>query len=113
MSARLLVYTSPARGHLFPIMPTLLELRKRGHAVAVRTLASEVEKVRAQGFEAGPISAAVERREMDDWRGGSPLEALRLAVAAFIDRAKDEVEDLRAAIRETKPSALFIDVNSL
>ena len=47
MSARLLVYTSPARGHLFPIMPTLLELRKRGHAIAVRTLASEVEKVRA------------------------------------------------------------------
>ena len=33
---RYLAYTSPARGHLYPIVDTLLELRSRGHDAAVR-----------------------------------------------------------------------------
>jgi hypothetical protein len=40
--AGVLAYTSPARGHLFPLTPILDELSRRGHSVAVRTLASQV-----------------------------------------------------------------------
>lgn len=36
--ARYLTYTSPARGHLYPIVPTLLELHRRGHDVHVPEL---------------------------------------------------------------------------
>ena len=36
--SRYLAYTTPARGHLYPIVPTLVQLRRRGHEVAVRTL---------------------------------------------------------------------------
>ena len=43
LMARILAYTSPALGHLFPAMPILEELRGRGHEVALRTLASQVE----------------------------------------------------------------------
>jgi len=50
--ARYLAYTSPARGHLYPLVETLDALRGRGHDVAVRTLASEVEAMRARGFDA-------------------------------------------------------------
>jgi len=39
---KILAYTSPSKGHLYPLLPTLLELRRRGHQIAVRTLASEV-----------------------------------------------------------------------
>ena len=39
---KILTYTSPARGHLYPIMPVLDELASRGHEIAVRTLASHV-----------------------------------------------------------------------
>src|SRR5687767_6770792 len=39
LMARVLAYTSPARGHLFPLTPILDELRERGHEVALRTLA--------------------------------------------------------------------------
>ena len=31
--ARFLAYTSPATGHLFPLVPGLLELIERGHEV--------------------------------------------------------------------------------
>lgn len=41
--SRYLTYTSPARGHLYPIVPTLLALRDRGHDIHVRTLAEALD----------------------------------------------------------------------
>ena len=38
--ARVLAYTSPARGHLYPLVQILDELAARGHEIAIRTLAS-------------------------------------------------------------------------
>jgi UDP:flavonoid glycosyltransferase YjiC (YdhE family) len=43
----ILAYTSPARGHLYPLVPVLDELRSRGHDVALCTLSSEVELMRS------------------------------------------------------------------
>ena len=70
--ARFLAYTSPARGHLYPIVGTLLELRRRGHEVAVRTLASEVPRMRELGFDAAPIAAAIEAVETTTGRRAPP-----------------------------------------
>ena len=39
---RILAYTSPAAGHLFPITPILDELSRRGHQISLRTLAHRV-----------------------------------------------------------------------
>ena len=108
----ILVYTSPARGHLFPVLGSALELKTRGHTVHVRTLASEVERVRALGLSAEPIDQAIEARELDDWRAKNPLQALALAMSTFADRAKFEVDDLRNAITEAAADALVIDTNS-
>ncbi len=52
---RVLAYTSPARGHLYPLVPILDVLRGRGHEIHVRTLAAEVERLSARGFDAQPI----------------------------------------------------------
>ena len=58
--ARILAYTSPAAGHLFPLTPILDELAGRGHQIAVRTLAAQVPLMQAHGFAAAPISEQVE-----------------------------------------------------
>lgn len=110
--SKILVYTSPARGHLYPLVPTLEELRRRGHEVAVRTLASEVEKVRALGMTAAPIDPAIEAREIDDWKASSPPAALLAAGQTFVDRGAHELADLRRAIDTERPDLLFTDVNS-
>jgi UDP:flavonoid glycosyltransferase YjiC (YdhE family) len=110
--ANILVYTSPARGHLFPLVPTLQELRGRGHHVAVRTFASEVERMRVLGFAAAPIDSAIEAREIDDWKAKSPPEALQRATRTFVDRARHEIADLRRAAEEERADVLFTDVNS-
>lgn len=110
--AKFLVYTSPARGHLYPLMPTLEELRRRGHAVAVVTLASEVERLRGLGFTAHAMEPAVEAREIDDWKAKSPPAALLAASRTFIDRGQHELGDLARAIERERPDALYTDVNS-
>jgi MGT family glycosyltransferase len=109
---KIVAYTSPARGHLYPLVPTLLELQRRGHEVAVRTLASETAQLERLGLCASGMSPAVEAREMDDWRGGNPIAQLGRALAAFVDRAGHEVPDLREAIAEHRPDLLLVDVNT-
>jgi MGT family glycosyltransferase len=109
---RVLAYTTPARGHLYPIVPTLLELRRRGHSVAVRTLSSEVDRVRDMGFDAQPIDPAVEAIEHDDYLGRTPLGRQRRAVEVFMRRAPLDAADLRAAAAEEGAEALLVDLNA-
>jgi MGT family glycosyltransferase len=110
--ARYLVYTSPARGHLYPVVPTLEELLRRGHEVVVRTLASEVGLLRGLGFEAESIDPAIERKEHADWQARTPIGALRDNLNVFLERARYDGPDLKRAIEEESPDALLVDLNT-
>lgn len=110
--ASILFYTSPAKGHLFPVLGAALKLLARGHQIHIRTLASEMNLVRALGLNAEPIAQEIEKRELDDWKASSPLEAVSLAMKTFGDRAVYEVPDLQTAIRQTGASTLVVDTNS-
>jgi MGT family glycosyltransferase len=109
---RYLVYTSPARGHLYPIVPTLREIRDRGHEVVVRTLASEVELMGDLGFESAAMDPAIERREIDDWRARTPIGALQAGLRGFFERARLDGPDLLRTIEEERPDALLVDINT-
>jgi MGT family glycosyltransferase len=106
---KILAYTSPARGHLYPLVPILDELAGRGHEIAVRTLASEVELMAGRGFDAAPLAAAIEAVEHDDYRARTPPAKLRRGMATFGARSSYEVADLRAAIADLRPDALLVD----
>lgn len=111
--SRILAYTSPGRGHLFPLTPILDELRERGHSIALRTLADDVPLMRTRGFDATPISAQIEAIVHDDWRAGNhPTASLKRSVRIFTARARYELPDLQQAIEEERPDALLVDVNS-
>jgi MGT family glycosyltransferase len=106
------VYTSPARSHLYPVVPTLEELRRRGHEVVVRTLSSEVGLLRELGFEAESIDPAIERKEHADWQARTPIGALQVAIHTVLERARYDGPDLRRAIEEERPDVLLIDINT-
>ena len=106
--ARILAYTSPARGHLYPLTPILDELRRRGHDIAVRTLSSEVALMRERGFDAAPISPQVEAIDLQDWRSRSPRRGLALSVAGFCARAEHDEADLRHAIDQVQPDVVIV-----
>jgi len=74
--ARILAYASPALGHLFPLAPILLELQRRGHAVALRTLAAGVDHMREAGLDAAAIDERIETIALDDYRAKSPAGSI-------------------------------------
>jgi MGT family glycosyltransferase len=107
-----LAYTSPARGHLNPMMGPLLELRRRGHRVHVRTLSASVEAVRAAGLECEPLDPRIEAIEMNDHRERTQLAAVKRSFAVWAERAPYEVADLRAAIAAVHPDLVLTDVTT-
>lgn len=110
--ATVLAYTSPARGHLFPLTPILDELAARGHTITVRTLASEVPLMNSRGFSAQPIAEQIEVIQLEDWRAGNPRKALAESVRGFCRRAPYDAADLTRAISEERPDAVIVDINS-
>jgi MGT family glycosyltransferase len=110
--AKILCYTSPARGHLYPTVPVLDELQRRGHEVVVLTLADELPALAARGLTARPIAAAIEAIAHDDYQATTPPQSLARAVSVFVARARHEIDDLRAALREHQPDGLLVDFNS-
>jgi UDP:flavonoid glycosyltransferase YjiC (YdhE family) len=110
--ARVLAYTSPARGHLFPLTPILDELQRRGHQVAVRTLAAGVELMRARGFDAEAVDPAIEAIEHDDYQARTPVGGINRAVEVFGRRAEHDAGDLERAIDAVEPDALLIDIHA-
>jgi MGT family glycosyltransferase len=108
--SRVLAYTAPSRGQLFPLIPILEELRRRGHQVVLRTLASEVEAMHGLGFEAAPIAPEIEALAMEDWRAGNPVGAVVRAARTICARAQHDARDLSRAIEREAPDAVLVDV---
>src|SRR6201996_5771874 len=109
--ATILVYSSPALGHLFPLSALLVELSGRGHNIHLRTLSAGVEMGRSLGFTTDTIDPRIEAIVHDDWKASDPRGALKRAVDVFCRRAAFEVADFTDAITRTRPDALIVDIN--
>lgn len=107
-----LAYTSPAIGHLFPMVPLLGELRARGHDVHVRTLPAYVPLLRGLGLHAEPVDARLLDIESRDYGARSTKAALALSVETFTSRARFDAPDLQQAIADVGPDLLLIDINA-
>ncbi len=107
-----LIYTSPARGHLYPMLDVALALRAAGHRVVVQTLADERDRVIAEGLEHRPIAAAIEALTLRDFTEANPIAQVRAAFEAWLARAPHEVGDLRATVADLAPDLLVVDANT-
>ena len=109
--ARLLVYTAPATGHVFPSTELVLELHRRGHEVHVRTRRAEVDRLnQSDSCGAGrPPHRGQRARRLK----GCPTRsgALQRLQRWYEANAKVEVVDLRGAIDQVRPDALIVDAN--
>lgn len=107
---RVLAYTSPARGHLNPMMEALVELHRRGAEVHVRTLSSQMQTVRAAGLAGEPLDPAIEALVHDDHEARSQIEAGRRSFATFASRAPHDAPDFAAALETVRPDVSLVDV---
>ncbi len=109
--ARVLAYTSPSRGDLYPIVPVLTELRARGHEIVVRTLSSAVPTMLTLGFDAAAIAPQIEAITHDDYQARNPSTAIKRSLRVFGRRALFERADLSAALEQESPDVVLVDFN--
>ena len=108
---RVLAYTSPARGHLYPVTPIMAELTARGHDVRLYGLADELAHLEPLGIACSPIDPAIEAIEIVDWQERSLRGAGLSALNTFAQRSLHEAPDLARAIERHQPDMLVIDIN--
>lgn len=105
----IVLYCSPARGHLYPMVDVALALRARQHRVVVRALASEAPNLEAAGLEHRAIDPRIEALPLEDFKGNNPIAQLRHTLGKWAERAPLEVEDLGA----DEADFLLVDANAL
>jgi len=110
--ARILAYTSPAIGHVFALVPGLLELQRRGHSVHVRTLPAAIPHLASAGLEASPVDPRVLDVEVTDYRARSNKDRLVSGLSDVMQRAGYDGPDLDSAIAEHHPDLLVVDANA-
>lgn len=109
---RFLAYTNPLLGHVYPIVPTLLELRRRGHDVVLYTGSEAAEDMERLGLRMRPVDPELERVENDDWKARTPIGAQKRDVENLARRARLEAPDLERAVEAERPQALLLDVTA-
>jgi MGT family glycosyltransferase len=110
--ARLLAYTSPGAGHVFPLVAGLLELQRRGHTVHVRTSPAMLAVVREAGLDGSPVDPRILEVESDDYLQPTGNARIREGLKSVIERGRLDGPDLDAAIAEFRPDALIVDCNA-
>jgi MGT family glycosyltransferase len=108
-----LAYTSPAAGHVFPMVPGLLELQQRGHTVHLRTDPRLVGTVRTAGVRnVEPVDGRIAAIPAKDYEATTPRERLTRGLENLMERGPFEREQLAADIAAIGPDALLADLNA-
>jgi MGT family glycosyltransferase len=106
-------YTSPATGHLFPMVPGFLELQDRGHTVHLRTDPKHVDAVRAAGLRnVEGVDPRILEIPATDYEVSSPKERLTRGLEDLMRRGPYEMAEVRADIERLRPDALLTDMNA-
>src|SRR3954467_4169452 len=89
-----LAYSSPAAGHLFPLVPGLLALQDRGHEDHVYTASELVDGARAAGLRhVAALDARISDVEVRDYEARSGTQRLVVGFENLLGRGPAEAED--------------------
>jgi MGT family glycosyltransferase len=110
--ARVLIYTCPGSGHVYPPIATAIALRDRGHDVVIRTARASVAALKRLDLAAAPIDPRIEAIALEDWKAHTSIGALVSACETFAKRARYEIPDLQAAIEAERPDLIWVDTNA-
>ncbi|MCX2932479.1 glycosyltransferase [Mycobacterium sp. CVI_P3] len=107
----ILAYGSPALGHVYPLAALLVELARRGHQVHLRTMADQIDTMRAAGLHAEAVDTRIEAIDGQDWLARNAVGVLKRSTDVLCRRAVIEVEDYRGAVEQVRPDVVIVDAN--
>jgi len=105
--ARILAYTTPATGHVYPLVPGLLALRERGHEVRLIGSADHVDELRAAGLDTIAVDPSAAEAVTDYEVEGR--ERLHRGLQDLLGRGNEQRADLERHIEGFGPDVLLID----
>ncbi len=107
------VYTTPASGHIFPMVPGLLELEARGHTVHLRTGPVHVDAARAAGLRnVEAVDLRITEIPATDYEVSSPRQRLTRGLEDLMKRGPYEMAQFRDDVAALQPDALLTDMNA-
>lgn len=85
--ARILAHSSPAPGHVLPMIPALQELQARGHDVHLRTDRALLDLVAGAGIPGSPTDPRIAAIALDDGSGKTGRERMHDELWRMLARA--------------------------
>src|SRR4051812_2224774 len=110
--ARILAYTSPGAGHVFPLVGGLLELQRRGHTVHIRTAPGLLPTLTQAGLDGSAVDPRILGITAKDYLAPTGRARLMEGLKQIIERGAFDGADLDAAIAAFPPDALLVDSNA-
>jgi UDP:flavonoid glycosyltransferase YjiC (YdhE family) len=104
-----LVYTHPAAGHTYPLVPGLLELQSRGHRVEVVTAPGLVEPLTRAGISSLPVDDRILAIESNDYKEATGTGRLRRGLGSMLARGDLEIADLDQHLARVRPDVVVVD----
>ncbi|QLY32844.1 glycosyltransferase [Nocardia huaxiensis] len=110
--AKILVFTSPAKGHLYPVVPVLAELVTRGHDITVVTLPDSRKVLEPLGISVRALPPVLADDTLHDWDASSRIGALRAVLHSLAQRIPHEMEAMRRITAQEQPDVLLVDITT-
>jgi MGT family glycosyltransferase len=107
-----LAYAPAAAGHVFPLVPGLLELQRRGHTVHLRTGSDLLSDLAVVGLTGSPADPRIVAVPVDEHSPGFDATSNPKGMMGLLARGPLEYADLADALTEVRPDALLIDTNA-
>lgn len=110
--ARILAFSSPAAGHVLPLVPGLRALIDRGHTVHLRADAASLDLIANAGIPASAMDPRIPSIRVGDHEAKKGIDRLRRGLTDLMGRGDLERADLEAEIAAFRPDVLLIDANA-
>lgn len=110
--ARILAFSSPATGHVLPLVPGLRALIDRGHDVHLRADAASLDLIAGAGIPSSAMDPRIPSIRVGDHEATKGIDRLRRGLTDLLGRGDLERADLESQIAAFRPDVLLIDANA-
>ncbi|GAA2381819.1 UDP glycosyltransferase [Catellatospora methionotrophica] len=113
MGRHIAFVNAPTVGEVYPTLPIVTELIRRGHRVSYATVAARAEAVAATGATVLPYLSGLPAESNRDLRRPERADYITTVREAFLDEARATLPQLAPYFRDDRPDLMVFGMQSL